>query len=333
MAAAAAAEAERLRFDNSNDHPDYKNHPKRRKVIKAVTANSGNSQSVSSNSYSSSLSELAVSGSAKASAQSVSEISGSRHYNNYHVRSSNNSSSLYNQSPPTPPTTPQQNSGTNSRYSLMSLNTPHSNDTESNNTSSQSASSGIFYRTMSQSEFGGFEPVNTNGNQPHQPIEAYVDHSLGPTPPPGATPQHPSPDYSYTTATSNSPSAISWPRFVDSRSGYDASVNSGSNMSINKESNATFPDFYRTYGATNSDCHGRQFPTGATIPATSLVDAAPDLTSSYCAKALGAATAASSGILSGVEGCTVFGHTDPFTPRSSSFAAALMDETDWIDLL
>lgn len=257
--------------------------------------------------------------------------SGARHFSNYSSRTGSANSAYSHghgsQSPPTPPTTP---SNARSRFHAAnhkeqdsargrngSQGAMHSAAAHHDNAEAQSAqATSLYQRPNGNCKYTGLEsssvaPSVNNGAGPyhhgHAPLEAYMHHILGPPPvtSQGPSPHHPASQYSHLTSSSVAQGPSAWSRFVDSHPGYPPV---GHQDAMNGKEQAGL-DFYRNYGTNPSDCHVRRgVPTSS--GASSFMDSAD---SGYCAKAL---SVASSSLLAGIPGCTVFGH-DPFAAPDS----------------
>ena len=256
-----------------------------------------------------------------------------RNYLNYSGR--NTSGSNFNQSPPTPPTTPQQSNTLNTaRFNLngSAFYIKESNSSCSTNVNGSENINVNEHSTLSAPHLNyrcstsvpckyGFDNNPLTANLSNSRMEAYMHHivSLGPPqpgPPPTSSSHHPASNYSHFHSEAGSgPTPSPWSRFMDSHALYNSPASSGHELvgasSVVKES--ALQDFYRTYSTSNSECHNRRSSNGLST-SSAFVDP-NEATSSYCTKAA-LTTAASSGLLATMQGCTMFGH-DPFATSDS----------------
>lgn len=298
------AEAERLRFKHKKDFPDYKYQPRRRKPIKAMSGggyahgvdNASNSKSSANNETngdSSSNRQYSSYGSRTGSATSASTGSTYSHGNG-------------SQSPPTPPTTP---AATRTRYhgnnkdgesrARSTTNAAQPAQPLSNHEAATAAvMDNIYQRSSGTCKYTNLDNTATTSGNHHPQLEAYMHHILGP--PTSAQTSHATAQYSHlSTPAPQAPGA--WSRFVDSHAPYSVGHQDGMS-SVPKEQHG-LQDFYR-YGPAGDVRRGA---TSAT--ASAFMDPSD---SNYCAKAL---SVASSTILAGMPGCTMFSH-DPFATDS-----------------
>jgi len=314
------AEAERLRFKHKKDFPDYKYQPRRRKPIKSMSTGSNYATNESTNNTKTTTNNNS---SGEAASEASSTGSGRQYSIGYSSRTgSASTSSTYSQgngsqSPPTPPTTPSTTSRTRYHGSSKDNESRSAQRTNTNATQAQASHEiDAYQRSSSNCKYTNLETPNTttsslnpsNSNHSHPQLEAYMHHILGPPSTAQAT-SHPASQYSHLSSASQPHGA--WSRFVDTHSAYPVSHHQDTMSNVSKDQH--LQEFYR-YGPSTADCHVRRGVPTTSVGPSAFMDPTE---SSYCAKAL-----ASSTLLAGMQGCTVFGH-DPFgaSATADSFGA------------